>query len=40
LREDHLLIEAFLETAASRAANLVLVLEIAVGIGLLFSDRR
>jgi hypothetical protein len=36
---SHLLIEAFLETAASRAANLVLVLEIAMGIGLLFSAR-
>ena len=33
------LVGAFLETAASRAANLVLVLEIAMGIGLLFSAR-
>jgi uncharacterized membrane protein YozB (DUF420 family) len=37
LRGDHLLIEAFLETTASRAANIVLVLEIAMGIGLLFG---
>jgi len=33
------LIEAFLETAASRAANIVLVLEIVMGIGLLFGAR-
>jgi len=39
LRGDHLLIGVFLETAASRAANLVLVLEIAMGIGhLLLQD--
>jgi len=33
------LIEAFLETAAPRAANVVLVLEIAMGIGLLVGAR-
>jgi uncharacterized membrane protein YozB (DUF420 family) len=33
------LIEAFLETAAPRAANVVLVLEIAMGIGLLLGAR-
>ena len=33
------MIEAFLETAASRAANIVLVLEIVMGIGLLFGAR-
>jgi uncharacterized membrane protein YozB (DUF420 family) len=36
---DNLLIEAFLETAAPRAANVVLVLEIAMGIGLLLGAR-
>jgi uncharacterized membrane protein YozB (DUF420 family) len=39
LRGDNLLIEAFLETAATRAANVVLVLEIAMGIGLLLGAR-
>jgi len=39
LRGDNLLIEAFLETAAPRAANVVLVLEIAMGIGLLLGAR-
>jgi uncharacterized membrane protein YozB (DUF420 family) len=33
------LIEAFLETAAPRAANVVLVLEIAMGIGLLLGAQ-
>jgi len=33
------LIEAFLETAAPRGANVVLVLEIAMGIGLLLGAR-
>jgi len=33
------LIKAFLETAAPRGANLVLVLEIAMGIGLLLGAR-
>ena len=33
------MIEAFLETAAPRAANVVLVLEIAMGIGLLVGAR-
>jgi uncharacterized membrane protein YozB (DUF420 family) len=33
------LIKAFLETAAPRAANVVLVLEIAMGIGLLIGAR-
>jgi uncharacterized membrane protein YozB (DUF420 family) len=33
------LIEAFLETVAPRAANVVLVLEIAMGIGLLVGAR-
>jgi uncharacterized membrane protein YozB (DUF420 family) len=33
------LIKAFLETAAPRAANVVLVLEIAMGIGLLLGAR-
>jgi uncharacterized membrane protein YozB (DUF420 family) len=36
---DGLLIKAFLETAAPRGANLVLVLEIAMGIGLLLGAR-
>jgi uncharacterized membrane protein YozB (DUF420 family) len=39
LRGDNLLIKAFLETAAPRAANVVLVLEIAMGIGLLLGAR-
>jgi uncharacterized membrane protein YozB (DUF420 family) len=39
LRGDKLLIEAFLETAAPRGANAVLVLEIAMGIGLLLGAR-
>src|SRR6266850_3130987 len=39
LRGDSLLIEAFLETAAPRGANVVLVLEIAMGIGLLLGTR-
>ena len=39
LRGDSLLIKAFLETAAPRRANLVLVLEIAMGIGLLLGAR-
>jgi uncharacterized membrane protein YozB (DUF420 family) len=34
---DNLLIKAFLETAAPRAANVVLVLEIAMGVGLLIG---
>jgi uncharacterized membrane protein YozB (DUF420 family) len=34
-----LLIAAFLETAAPRAANVVLVLEIAMGLGLLLGAR-
>jgi len=33
------LIKAFLETAAPRAANVILVLEIAMGIGLLLGAR-
>jgi uncharacterized membrane protein YozB (DUF420 family) len=37
LRGDNLLIQAFLETAASRGANIVLVLEMAMGIGLLLG---
>ena len=40
LRGDSLLIKAFLETAAPRRANLVLVLEIAMGIGLLAPGLR
>jgi uncharacterized membrane protein YozB (DUF420 family) len=39
LRGDNLLIEAFLETAAPRGANIVLVLEIVMGIGLLLGAR-
>jgi uncharacterized membrane protein YozB (DUF420 family) len=39
LRGDSLLIKAFLETAAPRGANLVLVLEIVMGIGLLLGAR-
>jgi hypothetical protein len=39
LRGDGLLIKAFLETAAPRGANLVLALEIAMGIGLLLGAR-
>jgi uncharacterized membrane protein YozB (DUF420 family) len=39
LHGDSLLIKAFLETAAPRGANLVLVLEIAMGIGLLHGAR-
>jgi uncharacterized membrane protein YozB (DUF420 family) len=39
LRGDNLLIKAFLETAAPRGANVVLVLEIAMGIGLLLGAR-
>ena len=35
LRGDNLLMERFFETAASPAANLVLTLEVAVGIALL-----
>src|ERR1700746_1494120 len=34
-----LLIEAFFETAAPRAANVVLVIEIAMGLGLLVGAR-
>jgi uncharacterized membrane protein YozB (DUF420 family) len=37
LRGDNLLIKAFLETAAPRAANVVLILEIAMGMGLLLG---
>jgi len=33
------LIKAFLETAAPRAANVLLILEIAMGMGLLFGAR-
>src|SRR6266581_953905 len=36
---DNLLREAFFETAAPRAADLVLVLEIAMGVGLLVGAR-
>jgi uncharacterized membrane protein YozB (DUF420 family) len=39
LRGDNLLTEAFLKTVAPRAANVVLVLEIAMGIGLLVGAR-
>ena len=39
LRGDNLLREAFFETAAPRAADLVLVLEIAMGVGLLVGAR-
>jgi uncharacterized membrane protein YozB (DUF420 family) len=39
LRGDNLLIEAFLETAAPRGANVVLLLEIAMGVGLLVGAR-
>lgn len=39
LRGDNLLIVGFLETAAPRGANVVLVLEIAMGIGLLLGAR-
>jgi uncharacterized membrane protein YozB (DUF420 family) len=39
LRGDNLLIKAFLETAAPRGANVVLLLEIAMGIGLLLGAR-
>src|SRR5260370_18060430 len=39
LRGDNLLIKAFLETAALRDANVVLVLEIAMGVGLLVGAR-
>jgi hypothetical protein len=39
LRGDNLLIKPFLGTAAPRGANGVLLLEIAVGIGLLLSTR-
>jgi uncharacterized membrane protein YozB (DUF420 family) len=39
LRGDNLLREAFFETAAPRAADLVLVLEIAMGVGLLAGAR-
>ncbi len=38
-RGDKLLREAFFETAAPRAADLVLVLEIAMGVGLLAGTR-
>jgi hypothetical protein len=37
LRGDKLLIAAFLKTAAPRGANVVLVLEMAMGIGLLLG---
>ncbi len=36
---DNLLEESFLETAAPRAADLVLILEIAMRIGLLVGAR-
>ena len=39
LRGDNLLIKAFLGTAAPRGANVVLVLEIAMGVGLLVGAR-
>jgi uncharacterized membrane protein YozB (DUF420 family) len=39
LHGENLLIEAFFETAAPRAANVVLVLEIAMGIALLLGAR-
>src|SRR5260370_41595653 len=39
LRGDNLLIKAFLETAAPPGANVVLVLEIAMGVGLLVGAR-
>jgi len=39
LRGDNLLREAFFETAAPRAADLVLVLEIAMGVALLVGAR-
>ena len=39
LRGDNLLINALFETAAPRGANVVLVLEIAMGIGLLLGAR-
>jgi uncharacterized membrane protein YozB (DUF420 family) len=39
LRGDNLLIKAFLETAAPRGASVVLVLEIAMGVGLLVGAR-
>src|SRR5260370_16551651 len=39
LRGDNLLIKAFLETAAPSGANVVLVLEIAMGVGLLVGAR-
>jgi hypothetical protein len=39
LRGDNLLIEAFFETAATRGAHVVLVLEIAMGTGLLLGAR-
>jgi uncharacterized membrane protein YozB (DUF420 family) len=39
MRGDNLLIEVFFETAAPRAANIVLVLEIAMGLGLLVGAR-
>jgi uncharacterized membrane protein YozB (DUF420 family) len=39
LHGDNLLREAFLETAAPRAADLVLVLEITMGVGLLAGAR-
>ena len=39
LSGDNLLIEAFFETAAPRAADVVLVLEIAMGVGLLVGAR-
>jgi uncharacterized membrane protein YozB (DUF420 family) len=39
LRGDNLLIKAFLETVAPRGANVVLVLEIAMGVGLLVGAR-
>src|SRR5258707_7399651 len=39
MRGDNLLTEAFLGTAAPRAADLVLLLEIAMGVGLLIGAR-
>src|SRR5260370_9990828 len=39
LRGDNRLIKAFLETAAPLGANVVLVLEIAMGVGLLLGAR-
>jgi uncharacterized membrane protein YozB (DUF420 family) len=39
MRGDNLLTQAFLGTAAPRAADLVLLLEIAMGVGLLIGAR-